>query len=137
VATPDDLEERVLAGVGRPGHPSESWAPGGTQRPEGHGAAQCTCERYGVREWQGYLGVAHTRMATESAVTLLHSHPFVPMRDLCVVHNGSFSNYASVRRHMVADGVRFDSDNDSEVAARFLAVGCPVGTTSKRPPVGS
>jgi glutamate synthase domain-containing protein 1 len=38
-----------------------------------------------------------------------------------VVHNGSFSNYASVRRRMVAEGVVFDSDNDSEVAARFLA----------------
>ena len=60
-------------------------------------------------------------MATESAVTVLHSHPFVPARDLCVVHNGSFSNYATVRRHLLDDGVRFDSDNDSEVAARYLA----------------
>ncbi len=80
-----------------------------------------TCTRYGVAGWEGYLAVAHTRMATESAVTVLHSHPFVPSRDLCVVHNGSFSNYATVRRHLMADGVRFDSDNDSEVAARYLA----------------
>jgi methylamine---glutamate N-methyltransferase subunit A len=80
-----------------------------------------TCARYGIRRWDGYLAVAHTRMATESAVTLLHSHPFVPARDLCVVHNGSFSNYATVRRRLEDDGVSFDSDNDSEVAARFLA----------------
>lgn len=80
-----------------------------------------TCARYGVAAWEGYLAVAHTRMATESAVTVLHSHPFVPSRDLCVVHNGSFSNYATVRRHLMADGIRFDSDNDSEVAARYLA----------------
>ena len=80
-----------------------------------------TCARYGIAAWEGYLAVAHTRMATESAVTVLHSHPFVPARDLCVVHNGSFSNYATVRRHLVDDGVRFDSDNDSEVAARYLA----------------
>ena len=71
--------------------------------------------------WEGYLALAHTRMATESAVTVLHSHPFVPRRDLCVVHNGSFSNYATVRRQLRASGVRFDSDNDSEVAARYLA----------------
>jgi glutamate synthase domain-containing protein 1 len=51
----------------------------------------------------------------------LHSHPFVPSKDLCVVHNGSFSNYATVRRHLQAAGIRFDSDNDSEVAARYLA----------------
>jgi methylamine---glutamate N-methyltransferase subunit A len=80
-----------------------------------------TCARYGIASWDGYLAVAHTRMATESAVTVLHSHPFVPARDLCVVHNGSFSNYATVRRHLLDDGVRFDSDNDSEVAARYLA----------------
>src|SRR6202012_5365941 len=80
-----------------------------------------TCARYGIGSWEGYLAVAHTRMATESAVTVLHSHPFVPSRDLCVVHNGSFSNYASVRRFLIADGVHFDSDNDSEVAARSLA----------------
>ena len=91
---------RVLKDTGRPGD---------------------TCRRYGVAEWEGYLAVAHTRMATESAVTLLHSHPFVPSRDLCVVHNGSFSNYASVRRFLMSTGVRFDSDNDSEVAARYLA----------------
>jgi glutamate synthase domain-containing protein 1 len=91
---------RVLKDTGRPGD---------------------TCRRYRVAEWEGYLAVAHTRMATESAVTLLHSHPFVPSRDLCVVHNGSFSNYASVRRFLMSTGVRFDSDNDSEVAARYLA----------------
>jgi glutamate synthase domain-containing protein 1 len=86
-----------------------------------------TCARYGIRRWEGYLAVAHTRMATESAVTLLHSHPFVPARDLCVVHNGSFSNYATVRRRLEDLGVSFDSDNDSEVAARFLASRLEVG----------
>ena len=80
-----------------------------------------TCSRYEVADWNGYLAVAHTRMATESAVTVLHSHPFVPISDLCVIHNGSFSNYATVRRHLLAEGISFDSDNDSEVAARYLA----------------
>jgi len=85
------------------------------------GRPELTSRRYGIGAWQGYLAIAHTRMATESEVTVLHSHPFVPAPDLCVVHNGSFSNYASVRRRLLADGVMFDSDNDSEVAARFLA----------------
>jgi methylamine---glutamate N-methyltransferase subunit A len=85
------------------------------------GRPSATCARYGVRDWEGYLAIAHTRMATESAVTLLHSHPFVPDRDLCVVHNGSFSNYATVRRRLEDEGITFDSDNDSEVGARFLA----------------
>ncbi len=86
-----------------------------------------TCARYAVRDWEGYLAIAHTRMATESAVTVLHSHPFVPDRDLCVVHNGSFSNYATMRRRLQDEGVIFDSDNDSEVGARFLATRLALG----------
>jgi glutamate synthase domain-containing protein 1 len=85
------------------------------------GRPEETCRRIGLAHWPGYLAVAHTRMATESAVTLLHSHPFAPAPDLCVVHNGSFSNYASVRRSLQARGIVFESDNDSEVAARLLA----------------
>ena len=60
-------------------------------------------------------------MATESAVTRAHCHPFTPAEGVCVVHNGSFSNHATVRRQLERDGVAFDSDNDSEVAARYIA----------------
>jgi methylamine---glutamate N-methyltransferase subunit A len=85
------------------------------------GRPEQICRRNRLPEWSGYLAIAHTRMATESAVTLAHSHPFVPTPDLCVVHNGSFSNHASVRRALRSRGVIFESDNDSEVGARLLA----------------
>lgn len=78
-------------------------------------------DRYGLAGLAGTQGVSHTRMATESAVTAGGSHPFTVDDDLCLVHNGSFSNHASVRRRLVASGAVFDSENDSEVAARFLA----------------
>ncbi len=39
-----------------------------------------------------------------------------------MVHNGSFSNHATIRRHLEREGIGFDSDNDSEVAARFIAL---------------
>lgn len=77
--------------------------------------------RYGIDSRSGYQGLGHTRMATESAVTTEHSHPFAAGSDLCLVHNGSFSNYASVRERLQADGVQFVTDNDSEVAARYLS----------------
>lgn len=77
--------------------------------------------RYGIDRRSGYQGVGHTRMATESAVTTGHSHPFAPAADVALVHNGSFSNPASVRRRLQREGIRFDTDNDSEVCARFLA----------------
>ncbi len=79
------------------------------------------CEAYGVEERSGYAAIGHTRMATESAVTTEHSHPFAGGRDIALVHNGSFSNYASIRRDLEGEGVRFDTDNDSEVAARYIA----------------
>jgi amidophosphoribosyltransferase len=85
------------------------------------GAAPDVCARYGVDLMAGYQGVGHTRMATESAVTTEHSHPFAVAPDLALVHNGSFSNYASIRRDLTDAGARFDTDNDSEVAARYLA----------------
>ncbi|GAA1798626.1 glutamine amidotransferase [Planosporangium flavigriseum] len=79
------------------------------------------CERYGVAKRSGYQGIGHTRMATESAVTTEHSHPFAPAENMALVHNGSFSNHASVRRRLESDGIRFVTDNDSEVAARYIA----------------
>lgn len=79
------------------------------------------CEHFGISGMGGFQGIGHTRMATESAVTTAHSHPFAPTSDLALVHNGSFSNHASVRRRLERDGVRCATDNDSEVAARFVA----------------
>jgi glutamate synthase domain-containing protein 1 len=85
------------------------------------GAPAAICARYGIPGWGGYQGIGHTRMATESAVTTAHSHPFAPAADLALVHNGSFSNYATVRRLLARKGIHCDTDNDSEVAARLVA----------------
>lgn len=85
------------------------------------GLPQEIIARYGIEKRSGYQGVGHTRMATESAVTTEHSHPFAPAADVALVHNGSFSNPATVRRRLEREGIRFDTDNDSEVCARFLA----------------
>ena len=90
------------------------------------------CRRYGIAERAGYQGLGHTRMATESAVTTDHSHPFAAAPDICLVHNGTFSNYARVRRNLMDAGIRFDTDNDSEVAARFIAFQMAQGRTLRQ-----
>ncbi|MET7772483.1 glutamine amidotransferase family protein [Nocardia sp. NPDC005366] len=77
--------------------------------------------RFGLPAASGWQGVAHTRMATESAVTAAGSHPFSVGPDQCLVHNGSFSNHMSVKHELERDGVVFDSENDTEVGARFIA----------------
>jgi methylamine---glutamate N-methyltransferase subunit A len=84
------------------------------------GAPAEICERYGIAKRGGFQGIGHTRMATESAVTIDHSHPFSPSADLTVVHNGTFSNYATMRRRLIDEGEPFDTDNDTEVVARFI-----------------
>jgi glutamate synthase domain-containing protein 1 len=59
-------------------------------------------------------------MATESAVSPAHAHPFTAGDDFCLVHNGSLSNPHSLRRILERRGVRFETDNDTEAACRFL-----------------
>jgi methylamine---glutamate N-methyltransferase subunit A len=76
---------------------------------------------HGLEAMAGSQGLSHTRMATESAVTAGGSHPFSVADDLCLVHNGSFSNHATIRRDLLREGVVFDSDNDTEVGARYIA----------------
>ncbi|MGH8988774.1 MAG: hypothetical protein ACRDXC_09295 [Acidimicrobiales bacterium] len=85
------------------------------------GDAATVCDRYDIAKAEGYQAVGHTRMATESAVTTEHSHPFAPAPDLAFAHNGSFSNHATIRRQLAEQGVTCETDNDSEVAARFVA----------------
>lgn len=69
----------------------------------------------------GTHGIAHTRMATESAVTISGSHPFSTGPDTCLVHNGSLSNHHLLRAFLEARGERLQTENDSEVAAAFLS----------------
>ena len=64
--------------------------------------------------------IGHTRMATESAVTMEGSHPFSTGMDLCLVHNGSLSNHNRLRSELERKGVKFETENDSEVAAGYL-----------------
>lgn len=76
--------------------------------------------RFGLRAMAGTHGIGHTRMATESAVTTLGAHPFSTGPDQCLVHNGSLSNHNNLRRELVRRGMRFETENDTEVAAAYL-----------------
>ncbi|MBO9183065.1 class II glutamine amidotransferase [Rhizobium sp. L80/93] len=76
--------------------------------------------RFGVADMSGTHGIGHTRMATESAVTTLGAHPFSTGSDQCLVHNGSLSNHNNLRRSLKHQGMRFETENDSEVAAAYL-----------------
>ena len=77
-------------------------------------------EKFALKTMRATHALAHTRMATESRVTTEHSHPFSTGLDLCLVHNGSLSNHNQLRERLRGEGIRFQTDNDSEVAAGYL-----------------
>ncbi len=78
---------------------------------------------YQVDQFQGSHGLGHTRLSTESIVDLSHSQPFWShgYPDLAIVHNGHITNYHQLRRQYEQSGVRFYTENDSEVIAIYLA----------------
>jgi methylamine---glutamate N-methyltransferase subunit A len=88
---------------------------------KGVGHPRALAEAWRLEHAQGWQGVGHTRMATESAVNAAGAHPYAVGPDQCLVHNGSFANHATIRRELRAGGVQFDSENDTEVGARFVA----------------
>jgi glutamate synthase domain-containing protein 1 len=84
------------------------------------GLPEAFVDSFNLRNLTGTHGLGHTRMATESAVTTQGSHPFSTGLDLCLVHNGSLSNHNRLRRMLIRQGMKFRTENDSEVAAGYL-----------------
>jgi glutamine phosphoribosylpyrophosphate amidotransferase len=78
---------------------------------------------YPFRNFLGSHGIGHTRLSTESRVDLSHSQPFwahgIP--DLATVHNGHITNYHKLRRQYEQRGIRFYTENDSEIIGKYLA----------------
>jgi amidophosphoribosyltransferase len=87
---------------------------------KGVGDPNRIAERLELAARTGSHAIGHTRMATESAVTIAGSHPFSTGEDTCLVHNGSLSNHNRLRETLVRHGERFQTENDSEVAAAYL-----------------
>ena len=77
--------------------------------------------RFGLDTMSGTHGIGHTRMATESAVTTDGAHPFTTGPDQCLVHNGSLSNHNALRRELSRQGLSFQTENDTEVAAGYMS----------------
>jgi amidophosphoribosyltransferase len=84
------------------------------------GLPRAFAEQFRLADFAGSHGLGHTRMATESRVTTAGSHPFSTGHDLCLVHNGSLSNHNRLRRELEREGMEFQTENDTEVAAAYL-----------------
>jgi methylamine---glutamate N-methyltransferase subunit A len=82
-------------------------------------ALEASC---GISGFHGTHGIGHTRLSTESRVDLSHSQPFWAhgTPDLAVVHNGHITNYHRLRRIYEQEGIRFHTENDSEIIGLYL-----------------
>jgi methylamine---glutamate N-methyltransferase subunit A len=88
-------------------------------------------DKFDLDNAQGTHIIGHTRMATESAVTTAGSHPFATGADLCLVHNGSLSNHNRLRENLRKEGIEFQTENDTEVAAAYMTHKLRTGSTLK------
>ena len=87
------------------------------------GSAMDMEHKHKVSALKGTHGIGHVRMATESRVDINHSHPFwaYPFPDVTVVHNGQLTNYHKLTRKYEDKGYLFQTENDSELIAVYLA----------------
>ena len=95
------------------------------------GTASDVDGRHAVGQLRGTHGIGHVRMATESIVDINHAHPFwaYPFPDVTVVHNGQLTNYHGLKRAYEDRGHRFQTGNDSELIAVYLAEKLAEGAT--------
>ena len=84
------------------------------------GLPEAVYDKFDLDTAAGTHIIGHTRMATESAVTTAGSHPFATGADLCLVHNGSLSNHNRLRENLRREGMTFQTENDTEVAAAYM-----------------
>ncbi len=87
------------------------------------GGAHDVDHTYHVKNFEGTHGLGHVRLATESDVAPEASHPFwaTGFADVAIVHNGQITNYYKLRRRFEKRGYKFNTDNDSELIAVYLA----------------
>jgi len=95
------------------------------------GDARTVDAKHAISAMRGTHALSNMRLATESLVSPIASHPFWarPFPDVCIVHNGQLTNYYRWRRRLTRAGYRFTTENDSELIAVWNSVEMAAGAS--------
>jgi glucosamine--fructose-6-phosphate aminotransferase (isomerizing) len=78
-------------------------------------------EMVNASDFNGCIGIGHTRWATHGEPNEINAHPQVSYKgNFIVVHNGIIENYTRLKRHLESRGIKFASQTDTEVLANLI-----------------
>lgn len=77
----------------------------------------------------GFRGIAQTRWATHGEPTSLNAHPHLAGNRVALVHNGIIENHSHLRDALIAEGVEFLSQTDTEVIVHLIHKALMSGAT--------